>query len=64
MTGPERDAERAADAAAFAEAMRLADMLAERADGMAAGGWHVLAGHLRADARHVRAEAWRTVGYA
>jgi hypothetical protein len=63
VTGAERDAERAEDAAAFAEAMRLADVLADRAERMAADGYAVLAGHLRADARHVRAEAWRAVGY-
>jgi hypothetical protein len=47
----------------WAEAWRLADMLADRADRMAADGYAVLAGHLRADARQLRADAWRAVGY-
>ena len=51
-------------AARFAEAMALADRLAERAEAMRADGYGVLAGHLRDQAAAVRAEAWADAGYA
>jgi hypothetical protein len=41
----------------------LADMLAARADDMDADGYGTLAAAFRADARRLRAEAWRAVGY-
>ena len=50
-------------AARFAEAMALADRLAERADGLRADGYAVLAGHLRDQAAAIRAGAWAEVGY-
>jgi hypothetical protein len=57
-------ADAAVVAARFAQAMALADMLAERAEAARADGYGVLAGHLRADAAAIRADAWRDAGYA
>lgn len=53
----------AAEAAGFAEAMAAADRLAERADGLRADGYGVLAGHLRDQVAAIRAEAWAAAGY-
>lgn len=50
-------------ASRFAEAMALADRLAERADGLRADGYGVLAGHLRDQAAAIRADAWTAAGY-
>lgn len=47
----------------FAEAMALADRLAERSERLRADGYGVLAGHVRADAAAIRAEAWAEAGY-
>lgn len=57
-------ADAATVAVRFAEAMALADRLAERAEAMRADGYAVLAGHLRDQAAAVRADAWRDAGYA